>query len=314
MKKIIYIILFIIGLTCCTTTPLQNDNTTFLDNEKNILSECKLIRHKERMFWEIKTPTGSVFVLGTIHAGDSNLIPLQQKILDAINNSERFVGEISSDDWKRVTDLTILKMNQSIINDPLKTWYNKITKSEKQILEEILTNEELILFKQFDPWVIITSLQKEWAKRVNIATEYGVDFEVMRIINNMNLKIDGLEDPEVQIDILSFGTKDEQLLRLKEILKFFSSSDYIASEKKNTFDLYSAYINNNEDEIARIINSSSTEIEKKYNDALFKNRNGQWAKRFVKYVQMPGNTFIFAGVGHFCGQNSVFEYLGLSEK
>ncbi|MBO7486177.1 MAG: TraB/GumN family protein, partial [Spirochaetaceae bacterium] len=50
-------------------------------------------------------------------------------------------------------------------------------------------------------------------------------------------------------------------------------------------------------------------LYKPYYKKMFDERNKKWADKIADYLKQGGKTFIFAGTGHFTGDNSVFSYM-----
>lgn len=137
------------------------------------------------------------------------------------------------------------------------------------------------------------------------------DYYFMKEAVSKGLTVEGLETLAEQLDYLSYGDWNFQLLLLKSKLK------NIQQEKSDFDALYEAYLNADEEALSKCffedfdLNISMyPEYENYYNEMLY-NRNKIWAEKIKNYLLQGGSTFIFADCIHFVGENSVFSYLKL---
>ncbi|WP_187615378.1 TraB/GumN family protein [Treponema phagedenis] len=119
---------------------------------------------------------------------------------------------------------------------------------------------------------------------------------------------------QTQLDLLSFGTYDDQLYLLKETIKECQDlEDFQANLKK----IMQAYVHDDRKELGTLVQSiellfpedAPNDLYTRYLEALLYTRNQDWAKKIIDVTAQPGITFIFAGAGHFCGENNVFDIL-----
>ena len=127
--------------------------------------------------------------------------------------------------------------------------------------------------------------------------------------------MEGLDDLETQFDVLAFGTYDEQLVMLQDVLDDIAEENDIEQYVCKLYDAYLA------DDVASLhtllkesyrIHNESTDkaaLYRTYYEKTFTERNRAWAKKIAAWLSEGGTTFIFAGAGHFIGEDSVFSYL-----
>ena len=129
----------------------------------------------------------------------------------------------------------------------------------------------------------------------------------MHLLNRAGKKnIEALESIDEQLDLLSSGTFEEQLKALKETIDELQNAD-------KTIDLLTKlkklYLENNTEELKDFIGSLLDMTDGISQDALLKDRNIVWADKFEEYLNKGGTTFVFAGLAHFLGEDSVFEQM-----
>lgn len=298
--SIVFLLLALIG--CATTQAKKSEE----------VKKAVLIEHSERMFWEIKTDKASIFVLGTIHVADKNFYPIEEKILNKFDSADRLVSELGGvEEIKQIA----VQMNETILKsvnlDPKKNLKNFLTEKDIQFLVDTYGEQMTKGFFLLDPWVLNSVLMVSVYQKAGLNPQEGLD--PYFIARAGNKKIEALESADTQIEVLKIGTFEEQLDILKETIVEINNPNKSIKVLEN---MKKAYLSNSKDELAKIIKDStstpkqaSLQSQKKFIDALFKDRNIVWAKKFEEYLNKGGTTFIFAGTGHFIGDESVFVYL-----
>lgn len=277
----------------------------------------RLIETKERMFWEIQgtsadgTPS-SVYILGTIHIGDERLYPLSEPVKNTFVNADRIVGELSSADIINIQVATTEKFLQAASasmrgTDPLT---NYLTQKEIDFLENIIgTTEVLDAAYLFDPWFLLMILSIVELEKIELSSEYGLDFVLYAFAKELGIEVEGLDTLKTQMDIILYDgfSFKEQLEILQDALKnFMRTEPHFTAD-----DMYEMYISNNKKAMAEFfVNEENLSATlQKYIKILLSDRNSAWAQKISLYIEEGGTTFIFAGVGHFVGDNSVFDYM-----
>ncbi len=286
-------------------------------NTKSNAQKATLTKTSERMFWQIdgldaNGNPSTVYIQGTIHVGDENLYPISDKVLDKWENADRIVGEISSEGWEQFTLEFQKRMLESYSSANGKLVTDYLENSENELLIEIFGLEAVEQLAAFEPWVLTNSLSAGLYEESGLQAEYALDNQFITLAFQSERTMEGLDDLSVQLDILEFGTYDEQIAMLKDTLKSIAepeeSNEYIKA-------LYTAYLEDDVETLSSLIKAETTEEEenaefyKDFNKAVYDDRNASWAKEIASYLEQGGTTFIFAGSAHWCGENSVFAYL-----
>ena len=299
LKKILtaalaFLLIFSFLVSCKT----KNSNSQ-ADGE----SKAVLIKHPERMFWEIKKEDTSIYILGTIHVADKDFYPLEDKILEAFDKADRMVSELGGKkEMETLQEKLEIRMLQNF--NPKKNLSNFLSEDEINVVkQELGENIAAPLFK-FNPWVLTIALNQVLYTKADLDPQNGID---MHLLNRAGKKkIEALESIDEQLDLLSSGTFEEQLKALKETIDELQNTDktidWLTKLKK-------LYLENNTEELKDFIGSLLDMSEGISQDALLKDRNIVWADKFEEYLNKGGTTFVFAGLAHFLGEDSVFEQM-----
>ena len=100
IRKVIFSVLFVLVLFGCVS--------------KQKTAPAILIKHPERMFWEIQRGDASIFVLGTIHVADDKFFPLEEQVLKAFDSADVLVSEVGKLNVEELTAKMQAKMLKSL--------------------------------------------------------------------------------------------------------------------------------------------------------------------------------------------------------
>ena len=266
-------------------------------------SKAVLIKHPERMFWEIKKGDASIYVLGTIHVADKDFYPLEDKILEAFDKADRRVSELGSKkEIETLQEKLEIRMLQNF--NPKKNLSNFLSEDEINVIKQELGENIAVTLLKFNPWVLTIALNQVLYTKAGLDPQNGIDMHLLNRAGKKN--IEALESIDEQLDLLSSGTFEEQLKALKETIDELQNTDktidWLTKLKK-------LYLENNTEELKDFIGSLLDMTDGISQDALLKDRNIVWADKFEEYLNKGGTTFVFAGLAHFLGEDSVFEQM-----
>lgn len=304
-KKIGHIILCVLLFACISYAKAEDS------------AKLRIIEKSERMFWEIRgtsadgTPS-SVYILGTVHVGDERLYPLPDAVQNALKTADRVFGELSTEDIGNVQAVLAERIMEEAENiDFENTLADHLSQEEISFLENVLSEEYLQAAFLYKPWFLLTLLTTVELEKTTLSAQYGLDFVLLSTAAGLGIEVQGLDTPEVQMNIVLYEdfTFEEQLEILRETLKNLMEQN---TSDATIDDLYEVYLNDDKEAMAKLIGetqvTSSIAVEK-YMKMIFYDRDSAWAQLIPTYIEEGGTTFIFAGAGHFVGDNSVFEHM-----
>ena len=277
---------------------------------------------KERFYWTISGTDKSgkpsyVHILGTIHMGDDRLYPLPDVIMDDLINSKRIAAEIGSDDIQELQARMYGLLMESVVKAKGRDISKELTKEELEFVVETVGAQAFAMYRMMEPWMLTETLAVQQWVDSGLSHEKGLDTVLMDLLTSKGLKWEGLDSLDTQLEILTFGTYDQQLFMLKDLI-----SDLIDSTEANEYinRMYEAYLGSDKGSLAEVVQEEKdTEIQEldgdmlkfvvEYNDMVITQRNRAWAEKIKGWLREGGETFIFAGSAHFLGDDSVFVYL-----
>lgn len=275
-----------------------------------------LTKENARMFWRIdgtdKNGNPSVvYIQGTIHIGDERLYPLSDEVLDAWAKSDRLVGEIASRDMDRLQTVIQRDMFASYRRAEGRNLFDYLTDDEKDLLYTVIDGNQLETFASFEPWVLNSVISSFGTSDSGFETAAGIDQTFLDMAKQEERLVEGLDTLRTQLNILEFGDYDQQLYLLKQSIAELNA-DEGESEIEN---LYEAYLADDVELAAQIVfddmklEEEDPDFALEYVNAIYSERNHDWAIKIANWLSEGGTTFIFAGAGHFIGDESVFVML-----
>lgn len=291
--------LFIIWFGSCVTAPH--------------VGKPFVVERPERMFWEITGTHGTVYIFGTIHALFPNADPIDPKVKQLFETADRIYAEISAEEINALQEkLVPLMMQDSATEGPYSDVTAFLTKKENAKLLEFLGTSGLSRLKHFKPWIINLALSRLLIQQSNVRFDAGVDMPLYKKAEKLHKTVYGLEPAAAQIAFFRMGTYEQQITQLKATIALLDSPKEYAA---NLSALIEAYMQNDKPELVHQLQLSREReftdeaYAKEYMQTLFFDRNESWAEKIGQLLELDGDTFIFAGAGHFTVEPTVFDYM-----
>lgn len=278
--------------------------------------EYKITKHEGSMSWTIDSTDSEgspsrIYIVGTIHLADESIYPVPDYILDAWDDADTVYGEISSKDWGTYYSKFTAHLCESVIKDDFDI-ETVLSEEEIKTLKNSVGAANYNNFKKFEPWVYTATLSGTVFKDCTLKPGYSYDVFFIKKANEEDVEMFGLDTLQEQLDVISYGSREVQIKLLKDSLASIINSEDSSEDIEK---LFAAYKTGDADYFTDVYHSQlAKEIEresvyKEYYENMLTKRNKKWAKKIRKILDEGGVTFIFAGVGHFTGNESVFDFL-----
>lgn len=252
--------------------------------------------------WKVNSKNGNLYLLGSVHAGKSQLYPLPKDITDAFEASETLAVEANIN----LNDLrSSLKMLEGGVYINGQTLQDHLNPKTFRLLEEKLNERGLNLseYALFKPWFISLLLMSMELKKSGFDEELGIDkYFLNQASDKKILELEGAdfqirlfnEFPDDLQDLFLFSTLtglDNLKVEMEQTLKVWLSGD-IAGMEKIIFKAMLEYP------------GLSLLYEK-----LFYERNITMASKIEGFLKAGGNYFVVVGSGHMLGEKGILKLL-----
>lgn len=301
MKKIfkslfIMIITLTLGLTGC------QKKETNLDENKNETATP--------LFYKITSDKNdsTVYLLGSIHAADDSIYPLNDIIMSAYNASDYLAVEVDTMAITNDFDLQLELAKKMLYTDGT---------TIKDYLEEDLYNKmvELLkaknsynsLYDSYKPAFFESLFENSIIVDAGMNANKGIDVHFLNLAKKNGKGILEIETAEFQYDLLLSNPIELDKLMIDGYVNDYESG---VTEMK---ELYSAWkkgdISDLEQKLFESDNSDLTDDQIKmvdnYNKALITDRNYGMVRALEQYMSENKNVFCVVGLGHVIGNEGI---------
>lgn len=265
------------------------------------------------LFYKISDKNNTtIYLLGSIHAADDTIYPLNDTIMNSFNDSDYLAVEVDTLSLQNNFDLSLKLAEKMMYNDSTTIknhigdeLYNKMVNflKEKKSYSSLYDNYKPVFFESlFENLIIDDAMLK---------SESGIDTYFLSLASENNKKILEVESAEFQYSLLLNTPLELDKIMIEE---YIDNYDLNVSQMK---DLYELWKKGDKEQLENIlINSESqnaTEEEKKlmenYNQSLIIDRNYGMANVLENYFEKKQNVFCVVGLGHVIGDEGIINLL-----
>lgn len=253
-------------------------------------------------FYEVNNKGNKIYMLGSIHVGNSSLYPIDENIIKALKSSEKIYMEIDLSNREEAK-----KMRQKI-------YYND-GKNLKDDLGEELYSRVLKIFQGYGmeedqvkilrPWAIYNTMASD-PKGESPKGSFGVEsyFLALSLLNK--IEIGELESMEFQSNILSNFDKKTYVEMIENLTAEIEKNGY-KNINSGLYTLLDAWQSGDRDKMKSILSLKGDKASEKFNEAILDERDEGMAKKIDAMLKKDGkNTyFILIGSAHLVPENSV---------
>ncbi|WP_318413919.1 TraB/GumN family protein [Photobacterium leiognathi] len=263
---------------------------------KSLLSKALLlipfISHHalaEPIVWKIYDNHRQFYVLGSIHAGEKEMFPLPQAFLSQWKKADALVVEAN-----------ILQHNAPATQNN-KPPYTQETLNNEQ-LEKLKTIAESLslpykLLTSQPPWLTATYLQLTLAKQLNLSTDQGIDYVLLKRAEEQHIPIKALESVEYQLSLLQNLPHNGNGMLVETI-------DHWQQTKASLQCLVDVWKQGDSEKFATLFND--TQYDPETNEALIFARNRRWAETLTQSPDYQSGRFmVVVGAFHLIGEQGL---------
>ena len=252
------------------------------------------------LMWKATSPTNTVYLLGSIHAGDKEFYPLPQAVESAFSASRLLVVEVN---LKNMNPMSSLKLVQQYgmyqENDGLS---KHLPKATADALDAYCSKHGLprALLEKLKPWMAAATIEVLAVQQAGEDPQKGIDLHFLNESKEPQ-KIEELETADFQMMALSSGSEEEQQEFLTQTLK------HAENTKERLGSMRKAFLNGDADTIQKMLEEDKE--PKSLYKRLVDDRNGPMANRIAVYLNGKDQCFVVVGAGHLVGDKGIIKLL-----
>lgn len=263
---------------------------------KSLLSKALLlipfISHHalaEPIVWKIYDNHRQFYVLGSIHAGEKEMFPLPQAFLSQWKKADALVVEAN------------ILQHSAPATQNNKPPYTQETLNNEQ-LEKLKTIAESLslpykLLTSQPPWLTATYLQLTLAKQLNLSTDQGIDYVLLKRAEEQHIPIKALESVEYQLSLLQNLPHNGNGMLVETI-------DHWQQTKASLQCLVDVWKQGDSEKFTTLFND--TQYDPETNEALIFTRNRHWAETLTQSSDYQSGRFmVVVGAFHLIGEQGL---------
>jgi uncharacterized protein YbaP (TraB family) len=254
------------------------------------------------LMWKATSPTTTVYLVGSIHMGDSSMYPLPQEVESAFAAAKALAVEVNS---KNVDQSKTMGLVQAFgMYGPGDSLTKHLSKETMAMLDDYCTKHNVPRagMEQLKPWVVAVSIAALAWQQAGEDPALGIDMHFLNEIKPPQ-RVNELETLESQFAIFATATEEEQEQMLESTLK---QGDKIPDMIKR---IQAAYISADPNALQKIMEEVTDMGSKSLTKKLLDDRNVTMATRLDEYLKGKEPIFVVVGAAHIIGDKGIAKML-----
>ncbi|MGZ4896007.1 MAG: TraB/GumN family protein [Candidatus Angelobacter sp.] len=266
--------------------------------------QATLAQPKPRRFlmWKATSPTATVYLVGSIHLGDSSMYPLPREVESAFAAARVLAVEINikNADQARMIGL-VQKYGLYTGDDSLSKHLSKETQAT---LADYCTRHNVprMGMEQLKPWVVAVTIAAMAWQQAGEDPSLGIDMHFLDE-SKPPQRVDELESMESQLSIFAEATEEEQQGMLASILKL---GDRTKDMIKRT---QAAYVAGDPEALQKVMDEQDDVGSKSLTKKLLDDRNAIMTGKMEEYLKGKDPIFVVVGAAHIIGDKGIAKQL-----
>lgn len=258
----------------------------------------------------------SIYLLGSIHAADKKIYPLNDTIMSAYNQSDYLAVEVDTvaltSDFDAQLELAqkMLYTDGTTIKDHIgEDLYNKMVEilKDKGSYNSLYDNYKPAFFESLFENVIINDADMD--------ANAGIDVHFLNLAKKEEKEILEIETAEFQYDLLLSNPIELDKMMLEEYVNNYDESVtemkdiYTAWKKGDIDELEQTLLPTTDSEALEELTEEEIKMAENYNKSLITDRNYGMVDALEKYYADEKNVFCVVGLGHVIGDEGIISLM-----
>ena len=254
------------------------------------------------LMWKATSPTATVYLVGSIHAGDNSMYPLPKEVEAAFLAAKILTVEINLKNVDQAQTMTLVQKYGIYGSDD--SLSKHLPKELAANLDNFCTQHDVPRqgMEQLKPWVVAVTIAALSWQQAGQDPALGVD---MHFLNESKppQRIDELETVEFQLKIFANATDEEQVALLESTLKHGDKIKDMVQRMKT------AYLSGDPDALQKIMDEESDAGTKSLTKRLLDDRNVAMTAKIDDYLKAKDPVFVVVGAAHIIGDKGIAKLL-----
>ena len=254
------------------------------------------------LMWKAASPTATIYLVGSIHLGDSSMYPLPKEVESAFAAAKVLAVEINIKNADQAKMIGLIQKYGLYTGDD--SLSKHLPKETQAALDDYCTKHNVPRqgMEQLKPWVVTVTIAAMAWQQAGEDPSLGID---MHFLNESKppQRIDELESMESQLSIFAEATEEEQQSMLAAALK---QGDKIKDIIKTT---QAAYIAGDADALQKVLDEQDDVGSKSLEKKLLDDRDVTMVGKMEEYLKGKEPVFVVVGAAHIIGNKGIAKLL-----
>ena len=254
------------------------------------------------LMWKATSPTTTVYLVGSIHMGDSSMYPLPQEVESAFASAKALAVEVNS---KNVDQSKTMGLVQTFgMYGPGDSLTKHLSKETMAMLDDYCTKHNVPRagMEQLKPWVVAVSIAALAWQQAGEDPALGIDMHFLNEIKPPQ-RVNELETLESQFAIFATATEEEQEQMLESTLKQGDKTQDIIKR------IQAAYTSADPNSLQKVMEEVTDMGSKSLTKKLLDDRNVAMATKLDEYLKGKEPIFVVVGAAHIIGDKGIAKML-----
>jgi uncharacterized protein len=254
------------------------------------------------LMWKATSPSTTVYLVGSIHLGDSSLYPLPKEVESAFATAKALVVEINVNNVDQAKTMGLVQKYGMYSGDD--SLSKHLSKENQAALEDYCTKHNVPRtgMEQLKPWVVAVTIAAMAWQQAGEDPSMGVDMHFLKE-SKPPQRIEELETMESQLSIFAEATDDEQQSMLAAILKLGDKAKDLIKRTE------AAYVAGDPDALQKVMDEQNDLGSKTLMKKLLDDRNAMMTEKMEEYLKAKDPIFAVVGAAHIIGDKGIARQL-----
>jgi hypothetical protein len=254
------------------------------------------------LMWKAASPTTTIYLVGSIHLGDSSMYPLPKEVESAFAVAKVLAVEINIKKADQAKMVGLIQKYGLYTGDDTLTKH--LPKETQTTLDDYCTRHNVPRqgMEQLKPWVVAVTIAAMAWQQAGEDPSLGID---MHFLNESKppQRIDELESMESQLSIFAEASEVEQQSMLAAILKQGDKTKDIIKRTQV------AYVAGDPDALQKVMDEQDDVGSKSLEKKLLDDRNVAMTGKMEEYLKGKEPVFVVVGAAHIIGDKGIAKQL-----
>lgn len=254
------------------------------------------------LMWKATSPTATVYLVGSIHLGDSSMYPLPKEVESAFATAKALAVEINVNNVDQTKAIGLVQKYGMYSGDDSLTKH--LSKETQAALEDYCTQHNVPRagMEQLKPWVVAVTIAALAWQQAGEDPALGIDMHFLKE-SKPPQRIDELETMESQLSIFAEATEEEQQSMLAAILKLGDKAKDLIKRTQ------AAYVAGDPDALQKVMDEQNDIGSKTLMKKLLDDRNVMMTGKMEEYLKAKDPVFAVVGAAHIIGDKGIAKQL-----